>query len=148
TAVLSAPIESYDDVEAHLKQKVGVSSVLDLSEHALEEMVTLFKGIASIPTSPLEQLWLAVNSTFFSIRSDKCQEFVWVHNLSPESATKTAIIIQKMVFGNLNERSGTGVCFSRFVREGGNVYGNYLPMAEGDDTALNDHRKAGVSERV
>ena len=49
-----------------------------------------------------------------------------------------------MVFGNLNEASGTGVCFSRYMREGGNIYGNYLPIAEGDNVALNDHRTAVV----
>jgi hypothetical protein len=82
---------------------------------------------------------------------------------------------QRMVFGNLNGRSGTGVCFSSLVSLGGNVHGppfasaecnllsspgNYLPKAEGPDrfarnkpihvpplplSLLTDHRTSSTS---
>ena len=46
----------------------------------------------------------------------------------------TAVNVQAMVFGNMGETSGTGVCFSRDPSTGKNVfYGEYLMNAQGED---------------
>src|SRR5690606_28601838 len=46
----------------------------------------------------------------------------------------TAVNVQAMVFGNLGETSGTGVCFTRDPSSGhSGVYGDYLPNAQGED---------------
>ncbi|MEA1908690.1 MAG: pyruvate, phosphate dikinase, partial [Euryarchaeota archaeon] len=46
----------------------------------------------------------------------------------------TAVNVQTMVFGNMGDDSGTGVCFTRDVATGANeFYGEYLMNAQGED---------------
>ena len=66
------------------------------------------------PESPKEQLFMAVNGI--------------------DDSMGTAVVIQEMVFGNLNEISGTGVAFSRNPSNGEKeVFGEYLLKAQGED---------------
>ena len=49
----------------------------------------------------------------------------------------TAVNVQPMVFGNLNERSGTGVAFTRDPATGEKaLFGEYLINAQGEDCLL------------
>ena len=55
-----------------------------------------------------------------------------LHNI-PEN-WGTAVNVQAMVFGNLGERSATGVCFTRNPSTGENrIYGEFLPKAQGEE---------------
>lgn len=84
------------------------------------------------PESPKEQLFMAVNAIFNSWENDRAILYRKINGI--DDAMGTAVVIQEMVFGNLNEISGTGVAFSRNPSNGDKeVFGEYLLKAQGED---------------
>lgn len=77
----------------------------------LQYVVQEFKKIREVPNDPMEQLNLAIKALLNSWFSDSSLKMREAMNL-PETLG-TAFIIQSMVFGNFNQHSGTGVCFTR-----------------------------------
>ena len=87
---------------------------------------------AAVPATPREQLQAAVEAVFASWNSRRAKRYR-KHHAIPDSLG-TAVTIQAMVFGNLDERSGTGVLFSRNPLTGEPApYGEYLHQAQGED---------------
>ncbi|GLY64885.1 pyruvate, phosphate dikinase [Amycolatopsis taiwanensis] len=96
-------------------------------EHALREL----HGCA-IPNTPAEQLKLAVETVFASWRSPRARTYRELHAIDHDLGT--AVIVQVMVFGNRNERSGTGVAFSRNPSTGEpTAFGEVLFAHQGED---------------
>ncbi len=90
------------------------------------------KVVGSESNDPQEQLQLAFEAICQSWLNDRAVEYRRVHNI-PENIG-TAMIVQSMVFGNLDEMSGTGVLFSRNVATGDReIYGEFLVEAQGED---------------
>ena len=86
----------------------------------------------SVPESARAQLALAIEAVFGSWNGRRARRYREHHNIS--SALGTAVTVQAMVFGNLNDRSGTGVIFSRNPLSGDPTpFGEYLPRAQGED---------------
>ena len=86
----------------------------------------------SVPDGAREQLHDAVTAVFDSCNSRRARRYRKHHNL-PENLG-TAVTIQAMVFGNLDDNSGTGVLFSRNPLNGDREpYGEYLHRAQGED---------------
>ncbi|MDU1909803.1 pyruvate, phosphate dikinase [Fusobacterium sp.] len=84
------------------------------------------------PESPKDQLFMAVNAIFNSWENDRAILYRKINGI--DDSMGTAVVIQEMVFGNLNEISGTGVAFSRNPSNGENeVFGEYLLKAQGED---------------
>ena len=84
------------------------------------------------PESSKEQLFMAVNAIFNSWENDRAKLYRKINGI--DDSMGTAVVIQEMVFGNLNEISGTGVAFSRNPSNGDNeVFGEYLLKAQGED---------------
>lgn len=87
---------------------------------------------SKIPGLPFEQLMLAVTAVFESWNSRRAKRYR-KHNGIPD-CLGTAVTVQSMVFGNMDETSGTGVLFSRNPLTGDNIpYGEYLHRAQGED---------------
>ena len=85
-----------------------------------------------VPTDPREQLRSAVRAVFESWNSRRARRYRQHHGIPDDLGT--AVTVQAMVFGNLDERSGTGVLFSRNPLTGEPTpYGEYLPRAQGED---------------
>lgn len=84
------------------------------------------------PHDPREQLRGAVRAVFESWNSRRARRYRQHNNIPDDLGT--AVTIQAMVFGNMDDRSGTGVLFSRNPLTGENEpYGEYLPRAQGED---------------
>jgi len=84
------------------------------------------------PESPKDQLFMAVNAIFNSWENDRAILYRKINGI--DDSMGTAVVIQEMVFGNLNEISGTGVAFSRNPSNGEKeVFGEYLLKAQGED---------------
>jgi pyruvate,orthophosphate dikinase len=84
------------------------------------------------PANPWEQLRHAIAAVFDSWHSDRA---VWYRNEReiPEDLG-TAVTVQAMVFGNLDEKSGTGVLFTRDPTGASEEpYGEWLPQGQGED---------------
>lgn len=81
---------------------------------------------------PMAQLYSAVRAVFDSWNSRRARRYR-AHHQIPDTLG-TAVTVQAMVFGNLDQQSGTGVLFSRNPLTGApQPYGEYLPCAQGED---------------
>lgn len=87
---------------------------------------------AEVPDIPRDQLRAAVRAVFESWNSRRAKRYRQHHNIADDLGT--AVTVQAMVFGNLDDRSGTGVLFSRNPTTGApEPYGEYLAHAQGED---------------
>jgi len=86
----------------------------------------------TFPQDPYTQLYASVNAVFRSWNNERAVIYRRLNHLS--DALGTAVNVQAMVFGNLNDRSATGVAFSRSPSSGENFfYGEFLINAQGED---------------
>ncbi|MGL5054683.1 MAG: pyruvate, phosphate dikinase [Fusobacteriaceae bacterium] len=87
---------------------------------------------SAFPETPQEQLFMAIDAIFNSWNNDRAITYRRLNHI--EDNMGTAVVVQEMVFGNLNEISGTGVAFSRNPSNGTKeVFGEYLLQAQGED---------------
>ncbi|GAB3459833.1 pyruvate, phosphate dikinase [Actinophytocola sediminis] len=101
-------------------------------EELFAEIVGDVVGEADIPADPWDQLRLAIAAVFRSWRSPRAVAYRRRHGLDDEAGT--AVTVQAMVFGNVDERSGTGVLFSRNPSTGEpEPFGEWLTRAQGED---------------
>ncbi|MFC9357940.1 pyruvate, phosphate dikinase [Rhodococcus sp. NPDC057014] len=86
----------------------------------------------TVPADPWEQLRAAVASVFQSSRSRRALAYRKHYGIPDDLGT--AVTIQAMVFGNLDDDSGTGVLFTRNPVDGTREpYGEYLQRGQGED---------------
>ncbi len=121
-----------------LKRAKGAQSDLDLDATDLEGLVRQYQQIVlestgrPFPQDPREQLDLAISAVFNSWNTDRARVYRRRERIPHDLGT--AVNICTMVFGNLGETSGTGVCFTRDPATGHTgVYGDYLSNAQGED---------------
>jgi len=136
--VLGVPDQHFQDVLNNLRLKRGVTDDSQLRAKDLERATNMFKAIAEdqrpggLPDDPLEQLRGAIKAVFDSWGNRRAVDYRRIHGISDESGT--AANVQMMVFGDLGDDSGTGVCFTRDPSTGERVsFGDYLPRAQGED---------------
>ena len=92
----------------------------------------------SIPEAPMDQLKATVEAVFRSWTSRRAKRYRKHHGIPDNLGT--AVTVQAMVFGNLDENSGTGVLFSRNPLTGEPApYGEYLRCAQGEDVVSGKH---------
>jgi len=110
----------------------------DVNADELAVLIDKFKAIyrkhikADFPQDPRDQLFGAINAVFGSWMADKAVTYRRVEKI--QGIKGTAVNIVQMVFGNMGDTSGTGVCFTRDPNSGDNLfYGDYLINAQGED---------------
>lgn len=92
----------------------------------------------TVPSDPFAQLLAAVEAVFQSWDSRRAKRYRDHHGIA--HSLGTAVTVQAMVFGNLNEASGTGVLFSRNPLTGDREpYGEFLRRAQGEDVVSGRH---------
>ncbi|MEA3356049.1 MAG: pyruvate, phosphate dikinase [Candidatus Bipolaricaulota bacterium] len=130
--------DPFEDVIASLKEDQGVELDTELVEADLERLVELFKGLikdrlgVDFPQDPMEQLWGAVGAVFNSWNNPRAIKYRQLNQI--RGLVGTAVNVQAMVFGNMGEKCGTGVAFTRNPATGENsFYGEYLMNAQGED---------------
>lgn len=93
---------------------------------------------AAPPQDPWEQLLAAIEAVFGSWDSPRARSYRRHHHIADDGGT--AVTVQAMVFGNLDDRSGTGVLFSRNPLTGDSApYGEWLPRGQGEDVVSGRH---------
>lgn len=103
----------------------------DTHVDALKAEIAAAAG-AEIPDDVREQLKGAVRAVFESWNSRRARRYRQHHGISDDLGT--AVTVQAMAFGNIDEQSGTGVLFTRNPLDGGNApYGEYMQRAQGED---------------
>lgn len=118
------------------KRKVHLDTELNVSD--LKELVKNYKALVlkvtkkSFPEDPRVQLDMAIEAVFGSWHNPRAEAYRRLNDI--KGLKGTAVNIQAMVFGNMGNSSGTGVCFSRNPSTGENkFYGEYLMNAQGED---------------
>uniref|UniRef100_A0A7V3ZV77 Pyruvate, phosphate dikinase n=1 Tax=candidate division WOR-3 bacterium TaxID=2052148 RepID=A0A7V3ZV77_UNCW3 len=103
-----------------------------------EELINKYKELfyektkKIFPSDPYECLKMAIEGVFNSWNNPRAKEYRKIYQISEDLGT--AVNIQAMVFGNWNEKSGSGVLFTRNVKNGENkIYGEFLFRAQGED---------------
>jgi pyruvate, orthophosphate dikinase len=114
-----------------------------LSTELLQRLVANFKrqiGEAgfTVPQDVNEQLNGAILAVFSSWTADKAVAYREIEGIPHDLGT--AVNVQRMVFGNMNDNSGTGVGFTRNPNTGDNrVFGDFLVNAQGEDVVDGSH---------
>lgn len=146
SVVLGAPSDLVREVsEEHLGKDDGAS----LDAATLETATgALRKDFASrgyiVPTDPLDQVRKAVGAVFSSWTCERAQTYRRLENIADDLFT--AATVQMMAFGNLGERSGTGVAFSRCPSDGApGLMGDFLQGAQGEDVVAGTHQTLPIS---
>ncbi len=136
--VLGVDESLFQEVLTSLRDSSGAENDAELSSDDLEEAARRFREIiererpGELPDDPMEQLRGAITAVFKSWNTKRAIEYRRIHHISDDLGT--AANIQMMVFGDLGDDSGTGVCFTRDPGTGArSIYGDYLPRAQGED---------------
>ncbi|MGL5962814.1 MAG: pyruvate, phosphate dikinase [Fusobacteriaceae bacterium] len=125
--------ENFTEIDLELEKKYSKDSLI-FSEKRLELYKEIyFKNLGEIfPQDVKSQLLMAIEAIFLSWNNNRAKVYRELNNIDENMGT--AVNVQRMVFGNLNEKSATGVAFSRNPANGENkIFGEYLPMAQGED---------------
>ncbi len=97
------------------------------------------------PEDPEEQLWGAIGAVFGSWKAEKAVTYRRVERIT--GLLGTAVNVVQMVFGNIGDNSGTGVCFTRDPSTGEkNFYGDFLINAQGEDVVAGIRTPMHLSE--
>ena len=136
--VLGVEHERFEAVIANKKRMDDVVSDADFNVDQLHWIINAYKNTverftgAPFPQDPYEQLIGAIEAVFLSWQNKRAITYRKINNI-PDSLG-TGATVQTMVFGNLNDRSGTGVAFTRNPSSGiKELYGEYLINAQGED---------------
>ena len=128
----------FEQLIDEMKAKKGVKFDVDLTAADLKELATQFKAEykkqlgTDFPSDPVEQLKLAIEAVFRSWDNPRAN--VYRRDNDIPYSWGTAVNVMPMVFGNLNDNSGTGVAFTRDPATGEKkLMGEFLFNAQGED---------------
>ncbi len=131
-------IDPFEEIIENLKEKRNIDLDTEFSIQDLQDLVYDFKDAVKkrtghdFPTDPWDQLWGAVMAVFDSWNGNRAIYYRNMHGYPEDWGT--AVNVQAMVYGNMGNNSGTGVCFTRDAGTGENVFnGEYLINAQGED---------------
>ncbi|MBW8003421.1 MAG: pyruvate, phosphate dikinase [Planctomycetes bacterium] len=136
--VMGCHHEYFEAVLDAAKKKAKVQLDSDLSAEQLKDVVEKYKVVYKkhvgklFPQDGKAQLTLAINAVIKSWMIDRAIKYRKLNNIT--GLLGTAVNVQAMVFGNMGEDCGTGVCFTRNPSNGKKeFYGEYLINAQGED---------------
>ena len=134
-----------------MKEERGVKFDIDLTAADLKELAEQFKAEyknqlgTDFPSDPVEQLKLAIEAVFRSWDNPRAN--VYRRDNDIPYSWGTAVNVMPMVFGNLNNESGTGVAFTRDPATGENkLMGEFLINAQGEDVVAGVRTPMHISE--
>ncbi len=134
--VLGVPREEVEHAAVHDGTPGGMVA-------AGERVRELARAYGGVPADPFRQLLEAIQAVFRSWESDRARVFRAREGI--DDSLGTAATVQAMVFGNLDDGSGTGVAFSRDPVTGERgAFGDYLPRAQGEDVVAGTHHVQGL----
>ncbi|MGQ0464167.1 MAG: pyruvate, phosphate dikinase [Sporichthyaceae bacterium] len=119
------------DVERAIAEQSGDPSYASDLLRRLHEQFERVVGAAA-PAAPVDQLHAAAAAVLGSWMSERAVAYRRHHGIADDPGT--SVTVQAMVFGNLDDSSGTGVLFTRNPLTGENLpYGQWLPRGQGED---------------
>ncbi|NOZ77672.1 MAG: hypothetical protein GXP48_00555 [Acidobacteria bacterium] len=143
----------FDAIMLDFKERYGVVRKIEFDAGQMREMAYAYRDAAtsravSFRDDPVEQVVQAVLLVMGSWESETAR--VYRQRLGLSDDWGTAVIVQRMVFGNLARSAGSGVVFTRDPWSGGtgvNLYGDFTPCSQGEDVVAGLVHPLPVSER-
>ena len=149
--VLDIDGDLFSDALDELKAARGVKGDTELTAEDLKGLVDTFKGIVKeqtgndFPQDPRTQMDMGIEAVFRSWNTERARIYRRRERIPHDLGT--AVNICTMVFGNMGENSGTGVCFTRDPSSGhSGVYGDYLENAQGEDVVAGIRNTLALSD--
>ncbi len=128
----------FEEIIDEMKEEKGIKYDLEFNAEDFKVMIKKFKEFykkelnEEFPEDPKVQLFGAINAVFRSWENPRAQYYRKLNGIP--SSWGTAVNVQSMVYGNMGDKSGTGVAFTRNPATGENkLYGEYLINAQGED---------------
>ena len=136
--VLGLDHELFEEILENYKGLKGLEYDTELGAEDWSDIVARFKTLVEnelgtpFPQDIHAQLWGAIAAVFGSWQNARAIAYRRLHDIPDDWGT--AVTIQAMVFGNMGEKSATGVVFTRNPSTGANeLYGEFLVNAQGED---------------
>ena len=134
--VYGIPKEEFDQclekTEKQLNKKVN-----NFSKEEHQSLIQQYKEVyqehyQNFPQNPKEQLYAAIKAVFKSWNNPRAKVYRELNHIPHDLGT--AVNVQSMVFGNSDQKSGTGVVFTRNPATGEpHLFGEFLLNAQGED---------------
>ncbi|NOR53611.1 MAG: pyruvate, phosphate dikinase [Candidatus Aminicenantes bacterium] len=136
--VLEVPKKKFEAILKKKKSERNVTQDFELSEKDLELLIVDYRNLIKkdtgreFPQDVIEQLIGAISAVFKSWNNPRAVTYRRLNYIPDDLGT--AVNVQQMVFGNIGEKSATGVGFTRNPATGEKeLYGEYLFNAQGED---------------
>ncbi|MBQ5342360.1 MAG: pyruvate, phosphate dikinase, partial [Oscillospiraceae bacterium] len=149
--VMGLSKKRFETIIDEIKEKKGVKQDIELDTEDLKEMLQLFREFYSkelgeeFPQDPNVQLMGAVKAVFRSWNNERAIFYRKMNEIP--SSWGTAVSVMPMVFGNLNNNSGTGVAFTRNPATGEKgLFGEFLMNAQGEDVVAGVRTPSSIDE--
>lgn len=149
--VLEVPHHDFEHALQSVKDAKGVKLDTELDVNDLQKVVSLYKEAIKkstgkdFPANPREQLQMSIDAVFGSRNNDRAIIYRKLNDI--RGLLGTAVNVQAMVFGNMGETSGTGVCFTRNPSTGEHkFYGEFLMNAQGEDVVAGIRTPMEIAE--
>ncbi|MBZ6377238.1 pyruvate, phosphate dikinase [Pacificimonas flava] len=128
----------FEDALEIAKEDKGYALDTELTAEDLKALVRRYQEIVAeaqgdpFPQDPQQQLWGGIRAVFASWNTERAKVYRRLNDIPHDWGT--AVNVQAMVFGNMGDRSATGVAFTRDPSTGENAtYGEFLINAQGED---------------
>jgi pyruvate, orthophosphate dikinase len=148
--VLDIPKKRFEEILHDQKVRFRVKLDNELTEGMLEAVIAAYRALIraekgkDFPQDVQEQLRLAVDAVFRSWNNPRAITYRRLNHIPDDLGT--AVNVQLMVFGNVGEKSGTGVGFTRNPATGDKMlYGEYLLNAQGEDVVAGVRTPSPIS---
>ncbi len=149
--VMNYSREHFEEKLKELKVKEGVETDPEVSLEGMKELVAEYKRMykehfgEDFPTDPQTQLRLSIKAVFDSWNGARAVAYREHEGIPHDWGT--GVNVQTMVFGNLGDKSGTGVAFTRDPATGDeHLYGEYLENAQGEDVVAGIRTPLKISQ--
>lgn len=134
--------DKFDEIMNSFKGRYNVLKKIQFSPGQMRDLAFAYRETVKnngieIFDDPMTQIQTAISQVFQSWFSKKAQAYREILGISENWGT--AVIVQKMVYGNLDTDSGTGVLFTRSPQESGDrvmLWGDFATGAQGEDIVL------------
>jgi len=131
--------DSFDAIIDDFKKRYKVPLKKDFSPVQTKEVALAYKELIhsngiNVEESPRDQLYIAIERVLNSWDTDKARTYRKIIGISDDWGT--AVTVQKMVFGNISQHSGSGVLFThspKFSRDVLRLWGDYTIGNQGED---------------
>ncbi len=150
SVVLGIDDEAFEEVLDEYKEDKGVELDTELTADDWKKLTAEFQKIINrekgfdFPQDPVEQLRLATEAVFASWNGKRAVDYRNAAGIPHDLGT--AVNVMTMVFGNMEEASGTGVAFTRNPSTGEKkLWGEYLLNAQGEDVVAGIRNAADIS---